>query len=143
MMSANSRIQDEESCPQPQYSTQRPWARSFATLTAVPNRLHASPKKLAAWERSNGVGRLVKKEPPRPYPTWTAPASFTLHEGPVVDGAGDVAALLGVAPRTARATMKSILDDGVVGSEPPQGALMTRFPSKNHDVLFPRLFDLT
>ncbi len=27
-------------------------------------------KKLAAWERSNGV-----------YPTWTAPASFTLHEG--------------------------------------------------------------
>ena len=39
------------------------------------------PKKLAAWERSNGVGRLVKKEPPRCYPTWTAPASFTLHEG--------------------------------------------------------------
>ena len=38
-------------------------------------------KKLAAWERSNGVGRLVKMEPPRPYPTWTAPASFTLHEG--------------------------------------------------------------
>jgi len=40
-------------------------------------------KKLAAWERSNGVGRLVKKEPPRSYPTWTAPASFTLHEGNV------------------------------------------------------------
>jgi hypothetical protein len=38
-------------------------------------------KKLAAWERSNGVGRLVKKELPRVYPTWTAPASFTLHEG--------------------------------------------------------------
>ena len=38
-------------------------------------------KKLAAWERSNGVGRLVKKEPPRAYPSWTAPASFTLHEG--------------------------------------------------------------
>lgn len=38
-------------------------------------------KKLAAWERSNGVGRLVKREPPRPYPNWTAPASFTLHEG--------------------------------------------------------------
>ena len=38
-------------------------------------------KKLAAWERSNGVGRPVKKELPRPYPTWTAPASFTLHEG--------------------------------------------------------------
>ena len=38
-------------------------------------------KKLAARERSNGVGRLVKKEPPRPYPTWTAPESFSLHEG--------------------------------------------------------------
>ena len=38
-------------------------------------------KKLAAWERSNGLGRLVKKQPPRPYATWTAPASFTLHEG--------------------------------------------------------------
>jgi len=38
-------------------------------------------KKLAAWERSNGVGRLVKKEAPRPYATWTAPASFKLHEG--------------------------------------------------------------
>ena len=25
-------------------------------------------KKLAAWERSNGVGRLVKKELPRPFP---------------------------------------------------------------------------
>jgi hypothetical protein len=38
-------------------------------------------KKLAAWERANGVGRLVKKEQPRSYSTWTAPASFTLHEG--------------------------------------------------------------
>jgi Fic family protein len=54
---------------------------------------------------------------------------------------GDVAALLGVAPRTARATMKSLTDDGVVGSETPRGALMLRFPSKTHDVLFPRLFD--
>jgi hypothetical protein len=38
-------------------------------------------KKLAAWERANGVGRLVKKEPPRSYSTWTAPSSFTLHKG--------------------------------------------------------------
>ena len=56
---------------------------------------------------------------------------------------GDVAALLGVAPRTARATMKSLLDDGIVGSETPRSALLLRFPSKTHDVLFPRLFDLT
>ena len=38
-------------------------------------------KKLAAWERSNGIGRLVKKEPPRMHGARTSPASFTLHEG--------------------------------------------------------------
>ncbi len=38
-------------------------------------------KKLAAWERRNGVGRLVKKEPARERPTYSAPASITLHEG--------------------------------------------------------------
>jgi hypothetical protein len=62
-------------------STQRPWARSFATLTAVPNRPRASPK---SWQPGKGptvLAVLVKKEPPRAYPTWTAPASFTLHEG--------------------------------------------------------------
>ena len=55
---------------------------------------------------------------------------------------GDVAALLGVAPRMARMTMKQLLDDGVLGSETPRGALMLRFPSKTHDILFPRLFDV-
>lgn len=38
-------------------------------------------KKLAAWERNNGVGRLVKKEPSRERQTYTSPASITLHEG--------------------------------------------------------------
>lgn len=38
-------------------------------------------KKLAAWERRNGVGRLVRKEPSRERPTYTSPASITLHEG--------------------------------------------------------------
>ncbi len=38
-------------------------------------------KKAGSWECSNGLGRLVKKEPPRPYATRTAPALFTLHEG--------------------------------------------------------------
>jgi len=40
-------------------------------------------KKLAAWERSNGLGRLVKKEPPRPYPTWIAPEIWSkVGDGP-------------------------------------------------------------
>ena len=38
-------------------------------------------KKLAAWQRNNGVGRLVRKEPQRQRATYTSPASITLHEG--------------------------------------------------------------
>jgi len=38
-------------------------------------------KKLAAWQRRNGVGRLVRKEPQRQRATRTSPASITLHEG--------------------------------------------------------------
>ncbi|MCP4561757.1 MAG: hypothetical protein GY873_22425 [Bosea sp.] len=38
-------------------------------------------KKLAAWERRNGVGRLVRKVPERERPTYTAPPCFTLNEG--------------------------------------------------------------
>lgn len=38
-------------------------------------------KKLAAWERRNGMGRLVRKVPARERPTYTSPPSFTLHEG--------------------------------------------------------------
>lgn len=38
-------------------------------------------KKLAAWERRNGTGRLVRREPARERPTCTSPPCFTLHEG--------------------------------------------------------------
>lgn len=38
-------------------------------------------KKLAAWESRNGVGRLVRKEPPRDRAIYSSPAYFTLHEG--------------------------------------------------------------
>jgi hypothetical protein len=38
-------------------------------------------KKLAAWERRNGVGCLVKKEPPQTHATYSSPTCFTLHEG--------------------------------------------------------------
>ncbi|MER9243565.1 hypothetical protein [Mesorhizobium sp. M0633] len=38
-------------------------------------------KKLAFWESRNGVGRLIKKEPPRERATYSSPAHFTLHEG--------------------------------------------------------------
>ncbi len=38
-------------------------------------------KKLAGWESRNGVGRLVRKEPPRTRTTYSSPAYFTLLEG--------------------------------------------------------------
>lgn len=38
-------------------------------------------RKLAAWERRNGVGRLVRKESARERPTYSSPPCFTLHEG--------------------------------------------------------------
>lgn len=37
-------------------------------------------KKVAAWERRNGTGRLVKNDPPRERESWSAPATITLHE---------------------------------------------------------------
>ncbi|CAH1667040.1 hypothetical protein [Chelatococcus asaccharovorans] len=43
-------------------------------------------KKLAAWERRNGVGRLVRKEPRRERPTYSSPPCFTLHEGDFSSG---------------------------------------------------------
>ncbi|WMT86506.1 hypothetical protein NO932_16570 [Pelagibacterium sp. 26DY04] len=38
-------------------------------------------RKLKAWERRNGVGRLVRKEPAHERPTYSSPATFVLHEG--------------------------------------------------------------
>ncbi|MCA3451934.1 MAG: hypothetical protein LW715_09120 [Rhodobacter sp.] len=57
-------------------------------------------------------------------------------------GRGDAAALPGVAPRTARATIKALADEGVVQPETLRAPVMPRFPGKTHDVLFPRLRDM-
>ena len=38
-------------------------------------------KKVAAWERVNGSGRLIRKSPPWVRGTFTGTASITLHEG--------------------------------------------------------------
>ncbi|MQW86382.1 hypothetical protein [Sinorhizobium saheli] len=40
--------------------------------------------KLAAWETRNSQGRLIRKEGPRKLGSYTAPGSFTLHEGDIV-----------------------------------------------------------
>lgn len=38
-------------------------------------------RKLADWQRRNGLGRLVRKAPPRERPAYCAPATITLNEG--------------------------------------------------------------
>lgn len=38
-------------------------------------------RKVSDWGSRNGVGRLIRKEPPRERPTYSSPACFTLHEG--------------------------------------------------------------
>ncbi len=43
-------------------------------------------KKLAAWERRNGAGRLVRKQPGRERPTYSSPPCFTLREGDFSSG---------------------------------------------------------
>jgi hypothetical protein len=43
-------------------------------------------KKLASWQRRNGVGRLVRKEPSRERATFISPAAITLHEGNFASG---------------------------------------------------------
>ncbi|QFI69481.1 hypothetical protein EKH55_4607 [Sinorhizobium alkalisoli] len=43
-------------------------------------------KKLAAWERRNGVGRIVRKEPRRERPTYSSSPCFSLHEGNFGEG---------------------------------------------------------
>ncbi|ESX90880.1 hypothetical protein NKH34_13355 [Mesorhizobium sp. M1148] len=43
-------------------------------------------RKLADWERRNGLGRLVRKAPPRDRPTYSAPAAITLNEGTFSSG---------------------------------------------------------
>ncbi|BCH29837.1 hypothetical protein MesoLjLc_17670 [Mesorhizobium sp. L-8-10] len=43
-------------------------------------------KKLAAWERRNGLGRLVRKEPARERPTYRVPAALILNEGSFAAG---------------------------------------------------------
>lgn len=54
---------------------------------------------------------------------------------------GNVATILNVAPRTARAVIKELTDAGILGSDTPRSALELRFPSQTHEILFPNLFE--
>lgn len=52
---------------------------------ATPRSPERHRKKLSAWKTRNGTGRLIRKEDKRTTGSYTAPASFTLHEGDIGD----------------------------------------------------------
>lgn len=54
---------------------------SWSDGTPRPPERHS--KKLAVWKMRNSSGRLIRKEDPRTLGSYTAPASFTLHEGDI------------------------------------------------------------
>lgn len=49
----------------------------------IPRPPERHSKKLAVWKTRNSSGRLIRKEDPRTLGSYTAPASFTLHEGDI------------------------------------------------------------
>ncbi|AVH45566.1 hypothetical protein [Agrobacterium tumefaciens] len=54
---------------------------SWSDGTPRPPERHS--KKLAVWKMRNSSGRLIRKEDSRTLGNYTAPASFTLHEGDI------------------------------------------------------------
>lgn len=48
-----------------------------------PNRFK---KKLATWQGTNGMGRLIQKQPGRQIGNFSMPASITLHKGDLASG---------------------------------------------------------
>jgi len=54
---------------------------SWSDGTPRPPERHS--KKLAVWKTRNSSGRLIRKEHSRALGGYTAPASFTLHEGDI------------------------------------------------------------
>ncbi|MBM7321958.1 hypothetical protein JS562_02135 [Agrobacterium sp. S2] len=54
---------------------------SWSDGTLRPPERHS--KKLAVWKTRNSSGRLIRKEDSRILGSYTAPASFTLHEGDI------------------------------------------------------------
>ncbi|MFJ1311773.1 hypothetical protein [Agrobacterium sp. P15N1-A] len=54
---------------------------SWSDGTPRPPERHS--KKLAVWKTRNSSGRLIRKEDSRTLGSYTAPASFTLHEGDI------------------------------------------------------------
>lgn len=53
---------------------------------------------------------------------------------------GDAARVTGMGERSARQTLRALLDAGILGSETPKGPVSLRFPLDAVEILFPSLF---
>jgi Fic family protein len=69
-------------------------------------------------------------------------AARLLHEALIRGefGRGDISRITGLPERSARRVFSDVLQDGLLASDTPKGPVSLRFPTKTHDVLFPRLF---
>lgn len=53
---------------------------------------------------------------------------------------GEAGAITGLGERTARDLLSTLVKMNLLGSENPKGPVSLRFPTRTHEVLFPRLF---
>jgi len=71
------------------------------------------------------------------------PEAFRLLEEAATRGEfarGDADRITRLPERTARIVLGQVLDEGLLGSDTPKGAVSLRFPTKSLDLLFPQLF---
>ena len=71
------------------------------------------------------------------------PQAFHILERVLLQGAmprGEVERITGLKERGARLILASLVEQGILGSDTPKGAVSLRFPSDAVDLLFPRLF---
>ena len=71
------------------------------------------------------------------------PEAFLILETILLRGEltrGDIARVSGLKERTARTLLSLLIENGILASETPKGALSLRFPIHTTEILFPNLF---
>jgi hypothetical protein len=84
------------------------------------------------------LARYVAVNELRPEALPVLKALLTLGEIP----RGAVPTIIGASESTGFRLTRQLIENGIVGSDRPNGPLSLRFGSATHDILFPKLFDL-
>jgi len=56
------------------------------------------------------------------------------------NGKSEVTRVTGLKERTARALLSKLIENGILASDTPKGAVSMRFPINTAEILFPTLF---